>query len=388
MRLSVLFWLLAVTIVNGQTTKTIQFYSSVLNEYRNIRIHIPESSGQNGSKENPLILCLDGEYLFYSMLGPYEISRIRGDLPESVIVGIDQNYPDGNYPARWNDCSYDYNSGDLEGKGITFKKFILEELIPHLIKEYHVGKFRIIAGHSYTANYVNYFLGDTTFSGFIAISPYIPDSAEPIIRAYVQGRERTGFYYLSTSDKDLYGHIPQIRKQDSILFKQIAGPGFCYAFRDYIGENHHSLVTRSITDALYQMFLGYLPLYSLTEADKYIAQEQDILEYLDRRYQEILRDYGLSIAVREDDLAYLWGVLEDKKDWVQLKEAGEYTIGLYPGSIYGYYMKGSAEENMNNLYEALRLYKAGYEKLSDDILNKSDFYENIEHVENLIRKGN
>lgn len=386
MRLIILILFLAVHFAKAQTTTSFQLHSRLLNENRTIRIHLPASFDPKTDKEYPLILSLDGEYLFYSLLGPYEISSIQKNIPETIIAGIDQNYPDGNYTARWNDCSYDYNSGEIEGKGILFRQFILQELLPYLSANYKTGKFKSIAGHSYTANYINYFLSDSTFSGFIAVSPYIPESSESQISQFIKSRKQDTYYYLSTGENDLSGHIPQINRQDSTIFSKSDNVFFHYTFKNYENETHMTLASRSIMDAILHVFSGYAPLYALEDGDSVLFRQENLLDYLKNRYENIQKIYNITIPVREDELAYIWGILEEKEDWKQLNEIGKYTIKHYPESIYGYYMRGKAEESLNNLENALKLYKEGYAKLGEDILNKSDFYENIQHVETLIEQ--
>ena len=387
MRKILLFAFLAtINALFAQTTTSISFHSEILNEDRNIRIHLPKSFKATDTIQYPLTLVLDGEYLFYSIMGVGEVLTTRKIIPESIVVGIDQNYiAKDPYSARWLDCSYDNKSGELKENGLKFKTFIEKELLPFLIKTYKVGQFKTIAGHSFTANYINFFLDSSLFNGFIAISPYIPESLEEHIKNAIEKADKNMYYYLCTGENDLSGHIPQIKKQDATIFSQSKNPNFHYDFKNYEGESHMSLTVRGISDALSLMYSDYAPIYTL-DIDDILLKEKDLISYLKNRYNNIKTTYGLSIPFREDDITSISWIIEEQENWDKLKQIGDIEIDLYPESVYGYYMIALSEEKKQNLPLALEYYKKGYAKLGDDIGNKSDFYADIERVEELMKK--
>lgn len=374
------------TTLLSQTTTSFIFHSDTLNEDRNIRIHLPKSFDATATAQYPLILVLDGEYLFYSVLGVSEVLTTRKLMPESIVVGIDQNYlVKDAHTARWLDCAYDSTSGELKEKGIKFKSFIEHELLPVLAKTYKVGQFKSIAGHSFTANYIHYFLDNTLFSGFIAISPYIPNSVEASIKNTIEKAEKNIYYYLCTGENDLSGHISQIKKQDTTLFSQIKNVNFHYQFKNYEAESHMSLPVRSISDVLTLMYSDFSPIYALNMDDQ-LLKEKDLITYLQKRYQNIETTYGISMPYREDDITSISWIIEEQENWDALKQIGEMATALYPESVYGYFMIALSEEKKNNLVVALAYYKKGYAKLGDDVGNKSDFYADIERIEKLLKK--
>jgi predicted alpha/beta superfamily hydrolase len=370
----------------AQTTTSLTFHSETLNENRNIRIHLPKSFDSTDNIKYPLTLVLDGEYLFYSIMGVGEVLTTRKIMPETIVVGIDQNYiVKDPYSARWFDCSYDYKTGEMKEKGIKFKTFIENELLPFLTKTYKIAKFKTIAGHSFTANYINYFLDSSMFNGFIAISPYIPESLEENIKNSIEKADKNIYYYLCTGENDLSGHIPQIKKQDSTIFSQSKNPNFHYDFKDYKGESHMSLTVRGISDALSLMYSDFSPIYTL-DLDSVLIKENDLISYLINRYNNIETTYGISIPFREDDITSISWIIEEQENWDKLKQIGEIEIDLYPESVYGYFMLALSEEKKHNLPIALEYYKKGYAKLGDDVGNKSDFYADIERVEKLMKE--
>ena len=90
------------------------------------------------------------------------------------------------------------------------------------------------------------------------------------------------------------------------------------------------------------------------------------------------------MSIREDDLDAIYWLAEEREDWNSLKEIGEFSVNIYPEYSDGYFMLSAVEEQNKNYEKALNLYQKGYEKLTDDVLNKKDFYRHIERLKKII----
>src|SRR5690606_183141 len=128
------------------------FSSKKLGETRKLKIQLPRNYETNTEKRYPIVLVLDGDYLFEPVAGNVDYFSYWEDMPESIVVGIVQ----GN--SRYDDCDYDSQNFVPEGKGADFFEFIGLELIPHIDKKYRTAKFIIGVGHDFTANFLNYYL--------------------------------------------------------------------------------------------------------------------------------------------------------------------------------------------------------------------------------------
>jgi predicted alpha/beta superfamily hydrolase len=78
-------------------------HSEKLKQDREITIGLPANYAQNPNKKYPLVLVLDGDYLFDPFHGVMSYGAYWGDLPEMILVGIHQNKND----ERSYDCSAD-----------------------------------------------------------------------------------------------------------------------------------------------------------------------------------------------------------------------------------------------------------------------------------------
>ncbi|EZH75876.1 hypothetical protein ATO12_03540 [Aquimarina atlantica] len=379
----ILLFLLASSSAIAQQTLTDTIESKILNEKRTIRIHIPKSYEQ--IDKLPLILTLDGEYMFYNLIGNSELLLVTEKIPKTVIVGIDQNYQDSsNKFARWQDCNYDSKTGELQNKGIKFKKFIDEELLPYLTDKYKIGNYKVLVGHSLTASYSNFFLfKGSAFNSFVLISPYIPESLSRKIKMELRSNQKFLSYYVSTSEFDLVNHIKTIRKFDDSIANKSFNEKTQYKFDYFKKEKHYSLINRSLPLALQFVFQDFA---MITDED--IESEKDLLSFLKEKYKKIKDQYDINLSIRTDDIDTIYWVIEEREDWEALEEMGKFSIATYPHYADGYFMLSTVAEQKKDYRTALKQYEKGYLKLGEDVLNKNDFYKQIERLKKIIETKN
>jgi len=384
--LCLLFLILSINI-NAQENKTIEFDSRVLSETRTINIHLPKSYNTS-EKSYPVIYSLDGEYTNFALNGTIDYYSFWDKTPECLVVSINQNYLDTieNKYKRWMDCSYSWGTGFPKDKGIDFKKFISNELVPFIDSSYRTTNFRTIIGHSFTANYVNYFLLDKTpvFTGYVAISPYYASNVLDSLKKIVEKLKTPIFYYVASGEKDLSGHKKSVREFDKV-FSRIKNKNFIYKIFDYKNNQatHVTIFPIALPNAIEHLFSAYGP---ITEAEfKILLKEENKVSYLKQRYDKIESIYGVVIPLREDDLNIVAYAISKKKQWSQLKEIAELTIEIYPDSFLGYWTLGEYFEKTGNFTSALEQYTFGFTKLGNDILNISDFQKDIDRVKSKIK---
>ncbi len=369
----------------AQSTFLDSISSRLLNENRKIRVYLPESFNRSEHKTYPLILTLDGEYMFHSIVGSAELLLFGNEIPEVVIVGIDQNHRNKTYKKpREIDCKYDYKTGLPVEKAIAFKKFILKELIPYLETKYRIGKFRTVCGHSFTANYINYFLleKELPFDAFIAISPYIPEPFEKKLYKALDKKTDWLFYYLSTGENDFPQHRESILKLNNSLFGRILSAKFKYKFDDFDKETHLSLVGRSMPFALRNVFSIYAPIRYKT-----VKYQKEILNYLLQKYNRIQKIYDIKLKIRPWDLSVASEIALKNNEWVSIKKLGDLTVSLYPDISDGYALLAQYEEKESNYQKALELYQKAYDRLRiKNIMKKISYDENIKRIKEKLRE--
>lgn len=370
----------------SQITEHVLFDSKTLGEQRKIRIHLPEIK-QDTSIKLPLIITLDGEYMFYNIVAAMELLSITESMPKAVVVGIDQNYTSKNSERyqRWIDCDYNGKTGEIEGTGVAFKTFLEDELIPYLKNTYSIGNYAALVGHSFTANYLLYFLKEknSSFTGYLSVSPYIADSLVRKLSDNLNHLTDQRYLYISTSTDDLRMHKALLEKYDTTIFQTIQNTAFNYHFDLFKEETHMTLTYPSALSGLKFLFEDYSPLYKLNELE--IAGVEDYVQFLKNRYADIQHIYDIPLPIREVDITEMsWVAIENEK-WEQLLALSEWHIQLYPESYGGYYSLGSYYEAKKDYSLALVSYEKGYSLLGSEVSNKSDFYEDIDRIKKLMK---
>src|SRR5690554_6183398 len=126
--------------------------SKKLNSTRQIKIQLPRNYEENTQKKYPIILVLDGDYLFEPVAGNVDFYSYWEDMPQSIVVGIMQG------DKRYKDCFFDRTTQFPSGEGADFFEFLGMELLPYLGNKYRTVDFVVAVGHDFTANFINYFL--------------------------------------------------------------------------------------------------------------------------------------------------------------------------------------------------------------------------------------
>ena len=72
---------------------------NLLSQSRDLKIQLPRNYDENLSKVYPLIIVLDGDYMFEAVSGSVDYLSYWGNIPESIIVGVNQTN------NRYDDCS-------------------------------------------------------------------------------------------------------------------------------------------------------------------------------------------------------------------------------------------------------------------------------------------
>ena len=116
--------------------------SKILNTDRPIQIKLPRSYHYENKLEYPLIVVLDGDYLFDLVSGSVDYFSYWDEIPENIVVGISQK------SSRFKDSGiYDNLEFTPISSTNSFYKFVSEELIEYITKNFRVSNFKVIVGH-------------------------------------------------------------------------------------------------------------------------------------------------------------------------------------------------------------------------------------------------
>jgi predicted alpha/beta superfamily hydrolase len=363
--------------------KTISFNSEKLKGKRDLYISLPASYEKNNTKQYPLLIILDGDNLLNPFIGALTYGSYWDDLPEVIIVGINQNKND----QRNIDCGVDPVTGMPDGKSIDFFDFISLELIPMIQKEYRTTNFKIIAGHDTTASFLNFFLYKEIplFNAYISLSPELPVNMEQTMPDIFTNTKFPLFYYLSTADGDEKKMRQRILNLDTSL-KAIKNPDFNYKFEDFKEASHYSLVLHSIPSALYQIFSVAQPISVLEYKTKIVTLKEGYVDYLKKKYDIIENSFGIKNPIRISDFKAIEAAILENKDYNELDALAILADKNYPKSMLGDYQLATMFEKKGDNPRAVRYYMSGFNKEEIADLTKDMMFAKAEELKKTYAK--
>ncbi|HEY6142466.1 MAG TPA: alpha/beta hydrolase-fold protein [Flavobacterium sp.] len=339
-------------VIQQKITET--FVSKKLNESREITIALPPSYETNSTKQYPVLVLLDGDYLFDPFLGALNYGAYWDDLPEIIIIGINQNKND----ERINDSQYDELNNLPTEKGAQFFEFVGVELLPYIEKKYRVAPFRIIAGQDTTAGFLNFYLykDNPVFNAYISLSPELAPEMEMRIPENLAKIKRPTFYYQSTADGDLKDVIESVKILDANI-KVNPNPLLHYTYDHFKGATHYSAALYSIPNALYQFFDCYKPISMNEFTEKIAILQSGYVQYLKDKYDGIEKDLGYRVPVRTTDFKAIEAAILKNKAYDELDELSQIADKNYPKSMLANYELGLMYEKMDDPKRAAKAYQ-------------------------------
>ncbi|MGM1056326.1 MAG: alpha/beta hydrolase [Bacteroidota bacterium] len=352
-----LLLLLLLTLPNLLISQIIhkEISSSKLGKERQLKIQLPRNYEQNKEKSYPVIIVLDGDYLFEPVAGNIDYYSYWEDIPEMIVVGINQS------ATRESDAYYDENTFLPSDTGASFFEFIGMELMPFLDSNYRTASFRVIVGHDFTSNFINYYLlkEKPLFRGYINLSPDLAPEMSNRITASLEKITEPIWYYLATSSEDISALKEPILKLDSQL-KNINNKKLHYNFDNFQDATHYTLVGNAIPKAIEQIFKVYRPI-SIQDYNSILLQTSvSSYSYLVEKYETIQNLFGIDKQIRLNDFMAVYNAMEKTRKWEELKDLAKLANDHYPNTMLGTYFDARYDEEMGNPKRAMRSYQKAY----------------------------
>ena len=226
--------------------------SKVFNSKQSISIKLPKNYDENSALKHPVIIVLDGEYLFNPVIGQTDFQTYFDIMPSSIIVGIN----DGN--DKLSHASNDDVSTESPVSGSEYYEFLSEELLPYLDGKYNTNKFRVVVGHQKSTNFLNSFLlkDQPPFQGYISISPEFRGDMRQKMVKKLQSLNNDVVYYMATTTNDLDSVITNVISTSKDL-NSIDNKHLKFYFDNFDSLSHHTMVMSAIARGFEKVFNSY-----------------------------------------------------------------------------------------------------------------------------------
>ena len=331
-------------------------FSKFLNKERSIEIQLPRSFNENDEKKFPLVIVLDGDYMFNMVSGSIDYLSYWGDIPENIVVGIKQN------ETRYKDVSVLDNVNNTPiTSTLSFYNFIENELIPYISKNYRGSTFRIIIGQERTANFINFFLlkENPIIRGYISVSPKFSKNMDKYLIQKLNNTKNKVLYVISSSKNDfksIYEDVLDTSKSlDSIKNKNVKFKSFIFN-----NENHYVVPSVSIPSSIRSLYSIYSDIDRI-EYDSIISKlEIPPLDYLLNKYELIKDFYDIEKRISINDFMAIEEYIELNEMYEFFDDLSKLAIQEYPQTILPSYYKGRFYEETGNPRKAMHIYRSAY----------------------------
>jgi len=370
------FVLLALLCFNLTLAQTVydSMESQSLGTTRELKIQLPRNYEENSEKYYPLVVALDGDYLFEIVAGNVDYYSYWEDMPEAIVVGVNQ------HDTRSEDCDISLEDYLPSKTGAQFYDFIENELLNFMSENYRTLNFKAIVGHGKTANFINYFLfkNRPVFNAFIALSPSLSyNMEENLTRRLSLEMDHKTFYYLSTAALDIKPNNKEAVALNTKI-SDLENTNLFYGFDNFTDANHYSLVAQSIPKALQTIFLVFQPISKAEYKEHILTLETSPVDYLIEKYDTIETLFGIKKQILVNDFRAIDAAIQKTKQFKYYQELGKIASKQHPNSILGSFYIGRYYEEIGKPKKAMNIYRSAYvlEEIGgytkDDMLKRAD----------------
>ena len=350
--------------------------SKYLNEKRAIEIQLPRSYEIEVDKNYPLMIVLDGDYMFNIVSGSVDYLSYWGDIPENLVVGINQK------DTRFQDSSvFDNITYTPISSTASFYDFIVNELIPYFSKNYRISNFIVIVGQERTANFANFFLlkNDPQIRGVISISPKISENMNRYLNENLSKTNSKIVYTLSSSKRDFESIFKNVSELTASL-DSIENKNLRFESLIFDKENHYILPSVSVPKSIRSTYSLYSDIDKI-EYDSIISRlETSPIDYLKNKYQLIKEFYDLDKTISLNDFMAIEEFIEENEFFNLYDELSELAKQEYPGTILPSYYKGRFIEETGDPKKAMYIYRSAYNMKEVKGLTKEYLLELAERI--------
>lgn len=354
-KLTLTMLLVLTVLMSFSQAKYEKISSQILGEDRELKILLPRGYSEDDKKAYPVIYVFDGDYLFEAVSGNVDYYAYWEDIPESIVVGINQ------VESREDDLMYsEQNSLPIES-GADFFEFVGKELIPFIEDKYKTETFRVAVGHGETANFINYYLvrQNPVFNAYVTISPDFALDMEKYLGERLKNLEQKIFYYLAVSNTDVK-HIMEGTVSLDNTIKGIDNTNLLYSFKEFDGPTHYAMPAHAIPKALESIFFTFRPISKKEYKESILKLEGSPVEYLLDKYAEIKNLFGIEKQILINDFKAVAAAIKKKQKWEYYEELSKLARDNYPETVLSKYYKGLYLENIGESKKAMKTFQSGY----------------------------
>lgn len=332
-----------------QIGETTAIWSDVFGESRPVQIHLPASYDKTRARY-PVLYLLDGDRNFVHTVGVLEFLAVDGGrIPEHILVSVpnvDRNRDLTPCTTGASDCGAD-----------KFLRFLQQDLMPWVEKEYRTESFRTLVGHSRGGQFAFYTLLNRPelFNAYVAISPalWINDAA-----IFQNAEAKLGKLpprrFLYFSDGNESSTITTTVARMAHLLKQQRPTALTWSNEHFADDQHMTTAHKSLYNGLERIFSGL-------NVDRDIILSRG-LPGVDAHYATLEARYGFKIEAPKGMLDWMgYFLLQQNKPELALPFF-QRSVERFPWDSSVYEGLGGALQAVGRHEEAAAAYIKAYRR--------------------------
>lgn len=336
-----------------------EIHSDVLSESRPYLIGLPDNY-QKSEKSYPVLYLLDGDGHFQHTTGTVKFLARNGRIPEMIVVALP------NTADRTHDLTPPILKGDpalfpTAGGADNMLRFISDELMPYIEKNYRTSSYKVLIGHSFGGLFAIHTMvhRPEMFNAFLAISPSLWwDEQELVTQArtfFMKNPDYEANLYMTMGNED--GTMLGGAWKLAAIMEEKAPAGLTWEFRRMEEETHGSIPHRSTYYGLEKIFTDWKDI-----SDPLALYNAAGMKAIDAHYRKLEEKFGLAGLKAPENLINRLGYqLLGEARTTEAIVVFRQNVENYPKSANVYDSLGEAYQKNDQHEESVANYKKSLE---------------------------
>ncbi|WP_417442095.1 alpha/beta hydrolase-fold protein [Idiomarina sp.] len=323
--------------------------SEVLDESRELIIHLPNNYSRYTDTSYPVLYLTDGQRNFAHAAGTLDLLSQDGMAQEMIIVGITNTHRARDFTPT-HDESYD--QWGISGGADDFLNFIEAELKPFINSNYRTNNYAILSGHSLGGLLSVYALQSRPemFQAYFAFSPSLWWDSEVIFsdaaKFLSQPEDLNKYLYVNMGNEG--GQMLSAFERYKELLNTSNREGFSYDTNLDVSESHNTTALAGMSLAFQKQLTSLRPSGAVIEEGVTAIQQY---------YKDLSKKYGYNAKPSYKAINHAGYNALEKQDYDTAISIFRSNTESHPNKSDGYDSLADGYEAAGKLNKALEMRK-------------------------------
>ncbi len=311
--------------------------SEVLNESRELLIHLPNNYSRYKDTTYPVLYLLDGQRNFAHTVGTLDLLNQSGMAQEMIVIGITNTERTRDFTPTYDES---YNQWGISGGADNFLDFLEKELKPYVGANYRTNNYAIVSGHSLSALFTLYALQERPelFQAYFAFSPSLWWHEEVIFPEakafFASDSDLNKYLYINMGNEG--GNMLSAYERYAELLNSSERKGFTFDTELDTSESHNTTALAGMSLALQKQLNSLRPTGAII---------QEGIPAVEQYYKDLSAKYAFEAKPEYKAVNHAGYAALNKQDF-------DSAIAIFKKNIARFPNKSDAYDSLADGYEA------------------------------------